>query len=43
MTQAERVRQAQAGDVDAFCALFPAYQHKLFDYAYYKLGIVQDA
>ena len=43
MTQAERVRQAQAGDVDAFCALYTAYQQKLFHYAYYKLGNVQDA
>ena len=42
MTQAERVRQAQAGDVDAFCALYTAYQQKLFHYAYYKLGNVQD-
>lgn len=43
MTQAEQVRQAQAGDVDAFCALYTAYQQKLFHYAYYKLGNVQDA
>ena len=35
MTQAERVRQAQA--------LYTAYQQKLFHYAYYKLGNVQDA
>ena len=43
MTQAEQVRQAQAGDVDAFCALYTAYQQKLFHYAYYKLGNVQDS
>lgn len=42
-TKRETEAQAQAGDVDAFCALYTAYQQKLFHYAYYKLGNVQDA
>lgn len=42
-TKRETEAQAQAGDIDAFCALYTAYQQKLFHYAYYKLGNVQDA
>lgn len=39
MTEKELVLCAQAGDVDAFCTLYDRYKRKLYNYAYYKLGM----
>jgi len=43
MTEKELADKAKAGDKDAFCALYGIYKNKLYRYAFYRLGNVQDA
>lgn len=43
MKENELVKRAKAGDKDAFCRLYSLYKNRLYRYAYYKLGNVEDA
>ena len=43
MTESELVLMAKSGDTAAFSRLYGFYKDKLFRYAYYKLGNVDDA
>jgi len=43
MDERELVLKSKKGDDAAFCELYGLYKKKLFNYAYYKLGNVQDA
>ena len=43
MTESELVQLAKNGDTAAFSKLYGCYKDKLFRYAYYKLGNVDDA
>lgn len=43
MTESELVLMAKNGDTAAFSRLYGCYKDKLFRYAYYKLGNVDDA
>lgn len=43
MSEKELVIKAQKGDVDAFCTLYGIYKNKLYNYAVYKLGNMEDA
>ena len=37
------IELARAGNADAFCALYDVYRHRLYRYAYYRLGNAVDA
>ena len=43
MDEKNLILKAQAGDKDAFCALYSIYKDRLYRYAFYKLGNAQDA
>lgn len=43
MTESELAQMAKSGDTAAFSKLYGSYKDKLFRYAYYKLGNVDDA
>lgn len=43
MDEKALVKGAKAGDKNAFCQLYMAYNNKLYRYAYYKLGNADDA
>lgn len=43
MSEKELIIKARNGDKNAFCELYGIYKSRLFNYAFYRLGSVQDA
>lgn len=43
MTEKELISKAKNGDKDAFCELYGIYKLRLFNYAFYRLGNIEDA
>lgn len=43
MIEKDLVINAKKGDVNAFCVLYDKYKRRLYNYAYYKLGNIEDA
>lgn len=43
MDERQLVLNAKKGDSDAFCALYSLYKDKLYRYAFYRLGVREDA
>lgn len=43
MNEKELVRLSKSGDKDAFCKLYNLYYERLYRFAFYKLGNVDDA
>ncbi|MCH5314729.1 MAG: RNA polymerase sigma factor [Eubacterium sp.] len=43
MNENELVKKAKSGDKEAFCRLYSLYKDRLYRYAYYRLGNVDDA
>ncbi|MBS6628414.1 MAG: RNA polymerase sigma factor [Clostridiales bacterium] len=43
MKENELVARAANGDVDAFCTLYDRYKQKLVNFAYFRLGNLEDA
>lgn len=43
MTESDLVKLAKEGDKESFCRLYSLYKDRLYRYAYYRLGNVDDA